>query len=112
MKAIVCLAFTMSFLLTGCQTYKFAYQLKMASFDDNLSPGQSVGNIRGESCQSAIMGIPTGPEPSLDLALEKVQKAIKGQRLRYVNDLSTTTSGFDAIFYSKFCIIVKGIGYK
>lgn len=112
MKKIICLITFLSFLLSSCQTYRFAQQVKMVSFDDNLSPGQSVGNIRGESCQSMILGFATGAEPTLDLALEKAQKALKNQRLRYITDLSTSNSDFDAFFYKKFCIIVKGIGYK
>lgn len=112
-KKIFVLASLLAFLSGGCQTYRWAHQVKMVSFDDNLHPAQSIGNIRGESCQTTILGIPTGGPPSLEKALEKAQKALKkGQRLRYVNDMSTSSSSLNGFVYIKECIIVTGIGYK
>ena len=71
----------------------------MASFDDNLSPDQSVGNIRDESCQNAIMGIPTGPEPS-----EVIKVAQKKYDIDFILNPHFT--------YSGKCIYVSDDGAK
>jgi hypothetical protein len=109
------IAIAVVFLLgaTGCQTYKYAHQVKLIAFNDDFTKAESVGNVRGKDCQSFILGYATGPEPSLDRALEDAQEqAGKGHRLRYMNDVATDFEGFDAGVYAKRCLVVKGRGYK
>jgi hypothetical protein len=122
------LAFTLAILtLGGCQTYKYADKVKMIAFSDDLSKGQSIGNVRGEDCQSIFLGYPTGPAPKLDRAMEHLQNQTLGKdiglsvdeksknntlALRYINDVTTSWDGFDAGIMAKRCLIVKGRGYK
>lgn len=97
--------------VSGCQTYKYAHQVKLIAFRDNIEQGESVGNVTAKDCQSAIMGLVTGPEVTLDRAMEKVQNK-KENSVRYLNDVSTENEGFDAYFYRKSCLLVKGRGYQ
>jgi len=122
------LAFTLGILaLGGCQTYKYADKVKMIAFSDDLSKGQSIGNVRGEDCQSFLFGYPMGPAPQLDRAVEHLQNQTQGKdisvsfddkskgnniALRYINDVTTDWDGFDAVVMAKRCLIVKGRGYK
>lgn len=98
--------------LSGCQTYKFAHQLKLVSLDDDFSEAKSIGNIRGVDCQSFIFGYATGPTPSLDRAMENAQNQNGADRVRYITDVTSDTEGFDAVVYKKQCLVVKGKGYK
>ena len=113
--------------LGGCQTYQYADKVKMIAFDDNLQKGQSTGNIRGEDCQAFLFGYALGPAPKLDRAIEHLQRQTEGKdapltgstdvketrlAVRYLNDVTTTWDGFDAVVYKKNCLIVKGRGYK
>lgn len=94
---------------TGCSSYQYAKNLKLVSFDNDVSTGRSVGPVRGESCQAAVMGNPIGDKASLDGAMANARAE---HQLRYLNNVSTEDGGFDAFFYSKRCIIVKGTGYQ
>lgn len=94
---------------SGCTSYQYAKNLKMVSFDNNVGAGQSVGPVRGESCQAAVMGYPIGEAASLDGAMANARTK---NQLRYLNNVSTEDGRFDAYFYSKRCLIVKGTGYQ
>lgn len=99
--------------LTSCQTYKYAAKVKFIAFHDNIEKGEASGNVSSKDCQSFVLGYPTGPDPTLDHAFELIQaKGGEGKNLRYLNDVSTETEGFNALVYAKRCLIVKGRGYR
>lgn len=117
-KLVVALAV---FGMWGCQTYKYADKVKMISFDDILTKGASMGNIRGEDCQTKILGYATGPAPKLDRAIQSLQNQTPGtdnksgpggRAIRYLTDVTTEWDKFDIGLYAKHCLIVKGRGYK
>jgi hypothetical protein len=97
-------------LVGGCATYQYAKSVKLVSFDDSVATGQAVGPVRGEDCQSYVMGYPIGERPTLDKAFANAKK-VNGS-LRYMNNVSTENTGFNAYFYGKTCVAVKGTGYK
>src|SRR5437870_12736534 len=78
---------------SGCTSYQYAKNVKMVSFDNNVSTGHSVGPVRGESCQAAVMGYPIGEKASLDGAMANAHAQ---HQLRYLNNVSTEDGGFDA----------------
>jgi hypothetical protein len=111
-------------LAQGCASYKYAQKVKTVSFSSDLSKGQSVGNIRGEDCTWSVLGNKLGEDPTVDKAFINTRNQSteleamglkKGQSeksLRYVNNVSTESSGFNAGIIAKNCLVVKGIGYK
>ncbi len=99
----------LAFLLPGCTQYQYAKNVKMLSYEDNVTTGKSVGPVRGESCQKRVMGYPIGDPATLDKAMAAARERHK---LRYLNNVSTEQSGFDAVFYAKVCMVVKGTGYE
>jgi hypothetical protein len=105
--ATVCLA---SLGSSACTTYQLAKDVKMVSFDDNVSTGHSVGPVRGEDCQSFVLGYPIGEPPTLDKAFADARK--ENGSLRYMNNVATENSGFNAVVYRQRCVVVKGAGYK
>jgi hypothetical protein len=94
---------------TGCASYPYAKNVKMVSFDGSVAAGQGIGPVRGESCQAFVMGYPLGEPPTLDKAIANAREKNK---LRYMNNVGTEDGGFNAVFYSKTCMIVKGTGYQ
>ena len=103
------LVLLLSQMTAGCASYQYAKNVKMVAFEDNVRAGKSVGPVRGESCQSHAMGIPIGDPVSLDRAMTRAREK---HQLRYMNNVSTETRGFDAYFYGKSCLEVKGTGYQ
>jgi hypothetical protein len=101
---VVCLA------ADGCASYQVAKNVKMISFDDNVTQGQSFGPVRGEDCQAFVLGYPIGERPTLDKAFADARKS--NGDLRYMNNVSTENTGFNAVVYAKRCIAVAGTGYK
>src|SRR5690606_24440018 len=108
-------------LAQGCATYKYANNVKMVSFSDDVSKGKSVGNIRGEDCTWKFFGQALGGAPTIDKAFINTRKqastvqsagfssaANQADALRYVNNVSTERSGFDAYIVGKDCLIVTG----
>jgi hypothetical protein len=81
----------------------------MLSYEDNVQVGKSVGPIRGESCQQRVMGYPIGEPATLDKAMAEAREKNK---VRYLNNVSTENTGFDAVFYARTCMSVKGTGYE
>jgi hypothetical protein len=81
----------------------------MVSYEDNVATGKSVGPVRGESCQASVMGYPIAEPATLDKAIASAREKNK---VRYLNNVSTESTGFDAYFYAKRCMTVKGTGYE
>ena len=114
--------------LAGCATYNYAEKVKMVSFSDDVSKGKSVGPIRGEDCTGRVLGYQLGGAPTLDRAFINAMNQAggveaagfgsvtgnsgRGQRIRYVNNVSTKPEGFDAVVVGKQCIVVSGVGYQ
>ena len=96
-------------LQPGCTRYQYAKNVKMLSYEDNVMLGKSIGPIRGESCQAQVMGNPISEPATLDKAMTAARAEHK---IRYVNNVSTETTGFDAFFYARSCLVVKGTGYE
>jgi hypothetical protein len=94
---------------SACTTYQYAKDVKMVSFDDDVTQGHAVGPVRGEDCQSFVLGYPIGENPTLDKAFADARKE---NQLRYMDNVSTDHSGFNAVVYAKRCMVVKGTGYK
>ncbi len=109
MSRAIVLGVLLALGVSGCTSYQYAKNVKMVSFDNNVATGHSVGPVRGESCQAAVMGNPIGEKASLDTAMANARAQ---HQLRYLNNVSTEDGGFDAFFYSKHCLIVKGTGYQ
>ena len=109
MRARLALAIALLAASSGCTRYEYAKNVRMVAFDNNLSPGQGVGPVRGESCQDIVLGIPTDEPPTLDQAFPDVRER---HQLRYLNNVSTDHTGFDAIVYARRCIVVKGTGFQ
>ena len=97
------------FATMGCASYQYAKNVKMMSYDGNVTPGVGVGPVRGESCQSWVMGYPISEPATLDKAMAAAREK---NQLRYLNNVSTENGGFDAYFFRKYCLIAKGTGYK
>ncbi len=113
MKKIILLAMALN--ISGCASYNYAQNMKLVSFDDNLQKGQAVGNIRGEDCTWKVLGYQLGGLPTLDRAFVNARSQggeNASSPLRYVNNLSTATDGFDAGIVGKNCIVVTGVGYR
>lgn len=99
------------FLATGgCASYQYAKDVKLVSFDDDVSTGHAVGPVRGEDCQTFILGYAIGDRPTLDKAFADARK--ENGQLRYLNNVSTENTGFNAGVYGKQCVAVKGTGYR
>lgn len=96
-------------LLPGCTKYQYAKNVKMVSYEDNVMVGKSVGPIRGESCQARVMGNPINEPATLDKAMAAAREEHK---IRYLNNVSSETTGFDAVVYARTCLVVKGTGYE
>lgn len=96
-------------LLTGCSTYQYAKNVKLVSFDDNVTNGKSVGPVRGDVCQASIMGNPIGEGATIDRAMAAARSK---NEVRYLNNVTTETYGFDAVVYGRRCLSVRGTGYQ
>jgi hypothetical protein len=114
------------FALSGCSTYQYAKNVKLVSFDDDVTRGKSVGPIRGEDCIWSILGYKLGGVPTLDRAFANArnqtdsgimgststQSASADKAIRYINNVSTANDGWDAVVVGKQCLVVKGTGYR
>lgn len=112
--------------LSSCASYKYARTVKLISFEDDVKRGKSVGPIRGEDCQFKVLGVQIGSPPSLDKAFANTRTqsgslkrtfssnsgAFSDNSIRYLNNVSTEVDGFDAGFFAKQCLVVKGVGYR
>jgi len=102
-------ALLLGFGATGCTHYQYAKNVKMVSLDGNVAEGRGIGPVRGESCQASVMGYPISEQASLDKAIANTREK---NQIRYLNNVSTEDGGFDAYFYARHCLIVKGTGYQ
>lgn len=110
--------------MVGCSSYQHAQNVKMISFSDNVTKGQSVGLIEGQDCTWHVFGHKLGGEPTVSKAFSNTHHQADGlasaglksskndNNLRYVNNVSTERGGFDAKIFGKDCLIVKAEGYK
>lgn len=109
----------------GCATYKYASNVKMVSFSDDVTKGKSVGNVRGEDCTWTVLGYQLGGLPTIDRAFINTKKqasttqsagfsssADQADALRYVNNVTTENEGFNAGIVAKQCLVVTGVGYR
>lgn len=96
-------------LLPGCTQYPYAKNVKMLSYEDNVMVGKAVGPVRGESCQAQVMGRPIGEPATLDKAMAAART---DNKIRYLNNISTESTGFNAGVYARTCLAVKGTGYE
>lgn len=103
------LPLTLLLLSPACSTYQYAKNVKLVAFDDNVTKGHSVGPIRGEMCQGFVMGRPIGEGATLDRAMANAREK---NGVRYLNNITTESSGFDAVFYSRRCLSVRATGYQ
>jgi hypothetical protein len=93
----------------GCTSYQYAKNVKFISFDGEVARGKGMGPVRGESCQSRVMGYSVNEAPTLDKA---VANAMSKHNLRYINNVSTENTGFSAVVYARNCLVVKGTGFQ
>jgi hypothetical protein len=101
----------MPFAIGACgSTYQYAKSVKLISFDDSIATGHSVGPVEGESCQASVMGYPIGEPPTLDKAFADARKS--NGSLRYINNVYSENTGFNAYVYARHCIAIKGTGYR
>jgi hypothetical protein len=126
-QILVTLFLVMVLLLGGCATYQYSKNVKLISFEDDVSKGKSVGPIRGEDCVWHILGYSLGGTPTLDKAFASARTQSKSgiassfstssntmddKVIRYINNVSTDYDGFDAVVVGKKCLVVKGLGYR
>lgn len=116
----------MTIATAGCATYNHAQNVKTIAFSDNLEKGQAVGNVRGDDCTWRILGYQLGGLPTVDRAFEHVRNQTDGSSLsgsvnnsqaargniRYLNNVTSKNTGFDAVVVGKTCITVTGVGYR
>jgi len=121
---LACVALSFS----SCATYQYAKNIKSISFDDDVHQGKSVGPVRGEDCIWEIFGYKLGGSPTLDRAFASARNQTSSgintvfggatesvgsdKALRYINHVTTSTDGFDALVVGKKCLIVTGTGYR
>ncbi len=109
----------------GCAIYKYANNVKMVSFSDDISKGKSVGNVRGEDCTWSVLQYKLGGAPTIDKAFINTKKqantlqsagfsgsAAQADALRYVLNVHTENEGFNAYVLKKDCLVVTGVGYR
>jgi len=111
----------------GCQTYQYASNVRLISFDDDLTVGKSAGPVEGKDCVWRVLGRWLGSAPTLDSAFQRAatQKSsnimsdtigdtgsANGNAIRYMNDVRTEWDGFDAWVIGQRCLVVKGKGYR
>jgi hypothetical protein len=109
MQRVLIAAVLLLGLQPGCTKYQYAKNVKMLSYEDNVMVGKSVGPIRGESCQQHVMGYTISEPATLDKAMTSAREEHK---VRYINNVSTEQTGFDAVFYARTCVALKGTGYE
>lgn len=119
--------FSSVFLLGACTTYEYAQNVKLVSFEDDVSPGKSVGPIRGDDCNWMILGYWIGGMPTLDQAFANARTqtrssigdafggskaTLSDKTVRYMTNVHTGRDGFNAGVIGKNCLTVSGTGYR
>lgn len=123
-KLAVAAALTMSF--SGCTYYKYAKEINLVGFEEEAYKGKSVGQIEADDCVYHVLGYWMGGEPTFARALQNaraqrkttVTDAFGGSKaanaadaLRYLNNVSSGTDGFDIGLFGKRCVTVTGLGF-
>jgi hypothetical protein len=110
----------------SCLSYQYMKNVKLLSYEENVTTGKSVGPVRGEDCSFMFLGYWFGGEITLDEALANLRTQTSswdqttGNKktlttdgaIRYINNVSTTTDGWNAGVAGKNCLVVKGTGYR
>lgn len=94
----------------------------MVSFDNDVTKGKSIGSIQGRDCTWMILGYWYDGQPTLDRAFDDAKNQAgfletssiqnEGNYLRYINNVSTESEGFNAGIFGKSCLVVNGVGYQ
>jgi hypothetical protein len=120
---IVCLA-----LVSSCARYQLVQKVKLVSFEENIKKGKSIGPISGEDCTWSLFGYNLGALPTINTtfvnamnqadALESSgfgmlssKDKSASRKVRYINNVSSETKGFDAKIIGKYCLSIKGNGF-
>jgi len=113
-------------VLGGCQTTQQAREIKLLGFEENASKGKGGGPLEGSDCVFHVFGYWLGGHPTLAKAVMNARKgrnsgltdAVGGDEgngdggVRYLNNMSVSHDGFDAIIFGKNCIKISAVGYK
>jgi hypothetical protein len=117
-------------LFFGCATYRYAKNVKLISFSEDITKGGSLGQIEADDCVFSIF-VPLGTAPTFPRAMENLKKqrrshladVVGGERkgadknVRYVTNVSSEYEGFGVsggggMSFGKNCIVVTGTGYQ
>lgn len=117
--------FAIGVLAQGCASYNYAQNVKMVAFSDDVTKGKSVGQVEGQDCTWTLLGYKLGGEPTISKAFSNTHKQADFMQsagmssthentntVRYVNNVTSSRTGFNAYVVGKDCLVVKGIGYK
>lgn len=110
---------------TSCTSYRWAKEIKMVAFSDDVHKGKSIGEIEGDDCIYMVLGYRLGGRPQVGRAIRNASKQKKssigdsmgggesgGEGVRYINNLSVKPDGFNAVVFGKDCFAVTGLGFK
>jgi hypothetical protein len=110
--------------VAGCATYRDVKELKMVAFDENLAKGKSQGEFESDDCVFHILGYRLGGNPEISKAIANARSGKKSkvtdvieeekgtEEIRYANNVTVGTDGFDAVVFGKNCIVVKGMAFR
>jgi hypothetical protein len=124
-------------LVASCATsVKFANDVRLIGFEDNVRRGKNIGLIEGDDCnfgfslfgKSGSVGS-TNIRRAFDSARSGERSSVSGQvgrtfggesgrrgaaagGLRYMNNVTVTTDSSNYILFSKDCQVVSGKGHS
>ena len=114
-------------LNAACVSYKYAENVKMLSFEETVDGAKSVGPVEGRDCVWSLFGYALGGGLTIDRAFANarsqsstgIQTAFVGgndsltaNSIKYLNNVSTSYDGFNAVVIGKNCLVVKGLGLR
>lgn len=121
-------AFLGGLLLTaiGCQTAQQAREIKMVGFEEDASKGKGGAPIEGSDCVYQVLGYWLSGQPTLSKAMMNARKGRSGSisdsvggeegsgsgDIRYLNNVSVSNDGFNAVVFGKTCIKITATGFK
>lgn len=110
--------------MLGCATYPDVKELKVIGYTEDVSKGQSAGQIEAADCLWYVLGYALGSYPDISKALanartqrkssaaeDMIGKGSEGKAIRYVNNVTATYDSFNAYLFGRTCIKVRGLGY-
>ncbi|MSP23711.1 MAG: hypothetical protein EXR75_00815 [Myxococcales bacterium] len=100
--------------------------MKTIAFDANVTKGTPLGPIRGEDCTWTVLGVTLGARPTIMQAFVNAKEQSgavasagfgfiskqTGNEVRYINNATTGSDGFNAYLLAKECFVVTGLGYR